>query len=147
MNTKGMLLLVLTLLAACHRAPPQVSIAGAKAEMSPALVGEAMVSLTIVNQGGADELTGVRVDQDGATASFHMMQGARMITVDTMPVPARETLVLKLNGSHIMLEDLSPSVREGSSLIVTLVFKKSGEKQLPLTLQKPPSPRLNQGGR
>ena len=115
--------------------------------MSPAIVGEAIVSLRIVNQGGADVLTGVRTDLAGATASFHLMQGPRMVTVDTMPVPARETLDLKLGGSHIMLEHMDRAVKEGSPLTITLIFNKSGEKQVQLTLQKSPSLRMNQGRR
>lgn len=143
----GTVLIIMIVLAACQNTPPQVSIEGAKAEMSPAIVGEAIVSLKIVNQGGADVLTGVRTDLAGSTASFHVMQGPRMVTVDTMPVPARETLELKLSGSHIMIEHMARAVKEGSPLSITLVFKKSGEKQLQLTLQKAPSLRMNQGGR
>ena len=143
----GTVLIMMIVLAACQNTPPQVSIKGAKAEMSPAIVGEAIVSLKIVNQGGADVLTGVRTDLAGSTASFHVMQGPRMVTVETMPVPARETLELKLSGSHIMIEHMARTVKEGSPLSITLVFKKSGEKQLQLTLQKAPSLRMNQGGR
>lgn len=143
----GTVLSMLLLLAACQITPPQVSIEGAKAEMSSAIVGEAIVSLKIVNQGGADVLTGVRTDLAGSTASLHMMQGPFMVTVDTMPVPARETLDLKRGGSHIMLEHMTRAVKEGFPLTITLVFKKSGEKQVQLTLQKAPSLRMNQGGR
>ena len=147
MSKTGMVLIILILLAACQNTPPAVGIEGAKAEMSPAIVGEAIVSLKIVNQGGADVLTGVRTNLAGSTASFHMMQGPRMVTVDTMPVPARKTLDLKLGGSHIMIEHMARAVKEGSPLSITLVFKKSGEKQVQLTLQKAPSLRMNQGGR
>ena len=102
MGKAGMVLIMMLLLAACQNTPPQVSIEGAKAEMSPAIVGEAIVSLKIVNQGGADVLTGVRTDLAGSTASFHLMQGPRMVTVDTMPVPARGILDLKLGGSQVL---------------------------------------------
>jgi copper(I)-binding protein len=143
----GTVLIMMIVLTACQNTPPQVSIEGAKAEMSPAIVGEAIVSLKVVNQGGADVLTDVRTNLSGSTASFHLMQGPRMVTVDTMPVPARETLELKLGGSHIMIEHMARTVKEGSPLTITLVFKKSGEKQVQLTLQKAPSLRMNQGGR
>jgi periplasmic copper chaperone A len=143
----GMMLIIMMVVAACQSAPPAVSIEGVKAEMSPAIVGEAIVSLRIVNQGGADVLTGVRTDLAGATASFHLMEGLRMVTVDAMPVPARETVDLKLGGSHIMLEHMDRTVKEGSPLTITLIFKKSGEKQMQLTLQKSPSLRMNQGRR
>jgi copper(I)-binding protein len=143
----GMVLLMLLVLAACQNTPPAISIEDGKAEMSPAIVGEAIVTLKVVNQGGADELLGVKTDLAVATASFHVMQGQRMVTVDTMPVPARETLDLKPGRSHIMVEHMGRSVKEGSSLTITLNFKKSGEKKVFLTLQKAPSLRMNQGGR
>lgn len=142
-NALGMMIL----LTACQSAPPQVTIDGAKAEMSPAIVGEAIVSLKIVNQGGADQLIGVKTDLAGSTASLHQMQGPRMVTVDTMDVPARGAVVLKLSGSHIMVEHMARAVKEGASLTITLVFKKSGEKTVPLTLQKAPSLRMNQSVR
>lgn len=147
MGKTGMVLIMSIVLASCQSTPPQVTIEGAKAEMSPAIVGEAIVSLRIVNQGGTDMLTAVRTDLAGASASFHLMQGQRMVTVDSMPVPARETLDLRLGGSHIMVEHMARAVKEGSPFILTLVFKKSGEKQVQLTLQKAPSLRMNQSGR
>ena len=143
----GKALIILVLLAACQSTPPSISIESAKVEMSPAIVGEAIVSLRIVNQGGADVLVGVKTDLDGATASFHMMQGPRMVTVEEMSVPARTNLDLKLGGSHIMLEHMARSVKEGSPLAITLIFKKSGSKQVQLTFQKAPSLRTNQGSR
>jgi copper(I)-binding protein len=147
MGKTGAVLILTILVAACQRIPPQISIEGAKAEMSPAIVGEAIMSLKIVNKGGDDVLTDVRIDLAGATASFHEMQGQRMVTVDTMSVPAWETLDLRLGRSHIMIEHMARSVEEGSPLSLTLVFKKSGEKQLQLTLQKTPSLRRNPNGR
>ena len=139
----GMVLIILAVMAACQSAPPQISIEAAKAEMSPAIVGEAIVSLKIVNQGGADVLAGVRTDLAGAVASFHVMKGPRMVTVDGMPVPARETLDLKRGGSHIMIERMARAVKEGSPVTITLVFEKSGEKQVWLVLQKARSLRKN----
>lgn len=139
----GMVLIMMILLAACQSTSQQISIEGAKAEMSPAIVGEAIVSLRIVNQGGPDVLTGVRTDLPGSMASLHLMQGQRMVTADTMAIPARETIVLRLGGSHIMVEHMGRAMKEGSPLTITLVFKKSGEKQAQLTLQKAPSPSMN----
>jgi copper(I)-binding protein len=68
-----------------------------------------------------------------------------MVTVDTVPIPAHAELDLKLGGSHIMLEHMARSVKEGSPLTVTLIFKKSGYRQAQLTLQKAPSLRMNRG--
>lgn len=129
------LFVVNTVLAGCQSGPPQISIDGAKAELSPATVGEAMVSLNISNQGGSDVLKGVRTDIPGAKASFHVMQGERMVNVDKVEVQAKSNMEFKMGGNHIMIEDMPKTMQAGSKFNVTLVFQKSGEKQLPLTLE------------
>ena len=123
------------ILAACQSGPPQISIEGAKAELSPAMVGEAMVTMNIRNQGGSDVLKGVKTDVPGAMVMLHVMQGERMAMVDTVEVPAKSSLEFKMGGSHIMIQDMPKTMTVGSKFSVTLVFQKSGEKQLPLTLQ------------
>jgi hypothetical protein len=50
------------ILAACHSGPPQVSIDGAKAELSSAIVGEVILTMNIRNKGGSGVLEGVKVD-------------------------------------------------------------------------------------
>jgi len=123
------------IVAACQSGPPQVSIDGAKAELSPAMVGEAMVTMNIRNQGGSDVLKGVKTDIPGAKVLFHVMQGERMVNVDTVEVPAKSNLEFKMGGSHIMIQDMPKTMTVGSKFNMTLVFQKSGEKQVPLTLQ------------
>ncbi len=123
------------MLVACQSGPPQISIEGAKAELSPAIVGEAMVTINIKNQGGADVLTGVKTDIPGAKASFHIMQGERMVTAETMKIPAKNNMEFKMGGNHIMIEGMPKTMKEGSKFNLTLVFQKSGEKQMELTLQ------------
>jgi periplasmic copper chaperone A len=58
-----------------------------------------------------------------------------MMTVDTVEVPEKSNLEFKMGGSHIMIEDMPKTMKAGSKFNATLVFQKSGEKQLPLTLQ------------
>jgi copper(I)-binding protein len=123
------------ILAACQSGPPKISIEEAKAELSPAIVGEAMVTMNIRNQGGPDVLKEVKTDIQGAMIMLHVMQGERMVMVDTVEVPAKNNLEFKVGGSHIMIEDLPKTMTPGSKFNVTLIFQKSGEKQLPLTLQ------------
>ena len=120
---------------ACQSGPPQISIDAAKAELSPAIVGEAMVTMNIRNQGGSDVLTGIKTDIPGAKALFHVMQGERMVNADTVKVHSKSNLEFKMGGSHIMIEDMPKSIVVGSKFNMTLVFQKSGEKQVPLTLQ------------
>jgi copper(I)-binding protein len=145
MKTKGMtgkfglpaigVFVAIIMLAACQGGPPQISIDGAKAELSPAVVGEAMVTMNIANQGGTDTLTGVKTDIPGVKALLHLMQGERMVTADSVKIPAKGNVELKMGGSHIMIEDMPKTIKEGSQLNVTLIFQKSGEKQVSMTLQ------------
>jgi copper(I)-binding protein len=129
-------LFVLTMiLAACQSGPPQISIDGAKAELSSGIVGEAMVTMNIRNEGGADVLTGVKTDIPGAKVLFHIMQGQRMVNADMVKISEKSNLEFKMGSSHIMIEDMPKTMQAGSKFNVTLVFQKSGEKQLPLTLQ------------
>ncbi len=123
------------ILAACQSGPPQVSIDGAKAELSSSIVGEAMVTMNIKNQGGTDVITGIKTDIPGAKVSFHIMQGERMVNVDTVEIHAKSNLEFKMGGSHIMIEDMPKTMQAGSKINITLVFQKSGEKQLSLMLQ------------
>lgn len=130
---------VVIALIGCQSGPPQISIEGAKAELSPATVGEAIVTMNIRNQGGPDMLMSVKTDIPDAKASFHIMQGERMVNADTVKIPAKSTMELKMGGSHIMIEDMPKNVTAGSQLNVKLIFQKSGAKQILLTLQGPAS--------
>jgi len=121
--------------AACQSGPPQISIEGAQAELSPAMLGEAMVTMNIRNRGGSDALTGVKTDIPGAKASFHIMQGEHMVSVAMVKIPAKSDMEFKMGGSHIMIEDMPKTVVEGSKFNVILIFEKSGEKQIELTLR------------
>ncbi len=120
---------------ACQSGPPQISIEGAQAGLSPAMVGEAMVTMNIKNTGGSDTLTGVTTDIPGARASFHIMQGEHMVSVDSVKIPAKSNVEFKMGGSHIMIEGMPNTVKEGSQFNVTLVFEKSREMKVSLTLQ------------
>ena len=128
-------LVALSMFAACESGPPQISIEAARAEMSPAIVGEAMVTMNIKNEGGSDVLTSVKADIPGARISLHIMQGERMVAADTLKIAAKKATEFKMGSSHIMIEDMPKTMKAGSKIDLTLVFQKSGEKKLSLTLQ------------
>jgi copper(I)-binding protein len=127
------------ILTECHSAPPRISIEGARAELSPAIYGEAMVTMTIRNDGGADVLKAVSTDIPGAKVSFHVMEGKRMAHVPMVDIRGGSSTIFKMGDSHIMIEDMPKTMGEGSSFTLTLVFGKSGEKQLHLKLEKAPT--------
>jgi copper(I)-binding protein len=125
----------MAIFAACHSGPPQITIADVKAAMSPAIRGEAMVTMNIVNKGGSDVLTAVKTDIPGAKVSLHVMQGQRMVAVDKLDVSSKSSLEFKMGGSHVMIEDMPATMKKDSKFNLTLVFQKSGERTLPLTLE------------
>lgn len=125
----------MAIFASCHSGPPQITIANAKAVLSPAIIGEAMVTMNIVNEGGPDVLKAVKTDIPGAKVSLHVMQGQRMVVVGMVEVLSKSSLEFKMGGSHVMIEDLPKTMKQDSKFHLTLVFQKSGEKTIPLTLE------------
>jgi periplasmic copper chaperone A len=115
---------------------PKLTIENARAELSPVIRGEGLVYLKIMNTGGKDTLTGVKIDIPGAAADLHEMKGNFMVLAKTMRIPSKSTLELQPMGSHIMIENMPMDVKEGQPLVLTLVFEKSGELRIPLILMK-----------
>jgi copper(I)-binding protein len=65
-----------------------------------------------------------------------------MAHVETVDIEGGST-VFKMGGSHVMIEGMPKSMVEGSPFTLTLVFRKSGEKQLHLKLEKGPAMPMN----
>ncbi len=124
------------ILAGCESGPPIVSIEGARAELSPVMRNEGLVYLKIVNAGGDDSLVGVRPDIPGAKADLHEMKGTIMVVTKAMRIPAKSSVELKPMGSHIMIVNMPAEVKEGYRFNLTLVFRKSGDKQVSLEFMK-----------
>jgi copper(I)-binding protein len=122
-------------LAACE-GRPRLTVEGARAELSPVIRGEGLVYLRIVNDGGKDTLTGVRISIPGATADLHEMKGNFMVLATKLRIPAKSTLELQPMASHIMIGNMPRDVKQGLHFTLTLVFEKSGELQIPLVLMK-----------
>lgn len=121
---------------ACDGGKPRVSIENARAEMSPAIYGEGIVYLKIVNLGGKDTLIGIRTNVPGASADLHEMKGNFMVLAKSLEIPAKNTVDLVPMGTHIMVENMPKEARVGYPFTLTLVFKRSGDMQIPLTLMK-----------
>jgi copper(I)-binding protein len=134
------------ILAACQSGPPKINIEAATAVLSSAIYGEAMVTMTIKNDGGTDVLKGVSTDIPGAKTSFHIMEGKRMAQVSTVTIGGGKTTVFKMGGSHIMIEDMPRTMAAGSAFTLTLAFEKSGIKQLHLKLEKSPAMPMSKHG-
>jgi len=136
------LIAIMTAAAGCQGAQPQISIENASAELSPSIYGEGVVYLTIKNAGGKDTLTGVKVGIPGATADLHEMRAGLMVIARKMLIPAQSVVRLQPMETHIMIENMPKDMKEGFAFTLTLVFERSGEKQVPLTLQKAKTPPM-----
>ena len=107
---------VTVMLAACQSGPPKISISGAKAELSPAIVGEAMVTMSIRNDGGSEVLERGKDRHTGRESIVSCHAGRAYGDMDTVDVPAKNNLKFQMGGSHIMIEDMPKTMRKGSKI-------------------------------
>jgi copper(I)-binding protein len=120
----------------CDGGQPRVSIENARAEMSPAMYDEGIIYLKIVNLGGKDTLIDIRTNIPGAAPGLHEMKGNFMVLAKSLQIPAKNTVDLVPMGTHIMIENMPKEVSVGYRFTLTLMFKRSGDIQIPLTLMK-----------
>ena len=87
--------------------------------------------LTMTNSGTSDDaLIGVLADFPRVELHTTEFEGdiARMVHVDTIPVPAGETVTLEPGGLHVMFMGLQGNpLTEGDQINATLVFEQAGE--------------------
>ncbi len=127
--------LALVLSGACKAAVPVLKFDAVEANRSPVLLGVASVFMKIENTGGSgDSLVAARIDVPGAIAELHDIRDGKMVKVEAIDIPAGETIVLRPARQHIMILNLPKDVKDGFKFTVTLTFRKSGEKSLPLEL-------------
>jgi len=130
-------LFIALLAAGCPSQPPQIKIEDQYAELSPALFGVGSVFMTIRNGGGGDAVTGISVNVPGAFVELHDIKDRRMVKVEKIAVPAHGTTELKPGGLHVMVFNMPRTMREGSNIVLTLVFERSGERKVPVRLENP----------
>ncbi len=133
----SVVLLLALLAGGCTSQPPQISIDGQTAELSPVFFGVASVFMTIRNNGGGDAVTGISVNVPGALVELHDIKDRRMVKVERIAVPAHGTTELKPGGLHAMIFNMPRTMREGSEVVLTLKFQRSGEQKVPVRLENP----------
>jgi copper(I)-binding protein len=109
---------------------PHISIEAQQAKLSPMIIGSASVFMNIINSGGEDVLTRVKLDIPGTIAEMHDTKDGKMIKVDSISIPANETVELKPGGMHIMIFHMPEDTKEGLEFNIHLQFERSGEKQI-----------------
>lgn len=126
---------VFFLLAGCKASVPAIEIESPEAAVSPMWVGVASVFMKIVNTGGGDDvLVDARTDIPGTVTEMHDIQDGKMVKVESIPVPANGSVVLRPAKFHLMIFKMPKTMKAGSEFNLSMSFKKSGEKVIPLQL-------------
>jgi copper(I)-binding protein len=120
----------------CSSPPPQITIEGQYAELSPLFIGSGSLYMTIRNAGGRDKLIGVAASLPRTVIELHDVRDNRMVRIEEIPVPARDIVELKPGSPHIMIYNMPKTIQKGSELVLTLRFERSGERTVPFRFQK-----------
>jgi copper(I)-binding protein len=136
MRVTAVLVVMLVAGAGCTSQPPQIIIEGQYANLSPIFIGAGSIFFKIKNTGGRDALVGAAVAIPNAVIELHDVKDGRMVRVDKIVIPSRDTMDLRPGGHHIMIFNMPRTVQEGSELNLTLRFERSGEKQVPIRFEK-----------
>jgi len=122
--------------AGCTAQPPQITIEGQYANLSPLFIGAGSVFFKLKNTGGRDTLVGAAVAIPNAVVELHDVKDGRMVRVEKITIPSRETTDLGPGSHHIMIFNMPRTVQEGSEIALTLRFERSGEKKMLLRFEK-----------
>ncbi len=128
----------------CTPQPPQITVEGQYADLSGMFLGAGSIFMKIVNAGGRDALIGAALDMPNATVELHDVKDRRMVKTGRIVIASHETVELKPRGMHIMVFNMPKTVREGSVVMVTLKFEKSGDVRVPVQFEKPREIRSEQ---
>ena len=101
------------------------------ASVSSDVAGTVEIHETVVADGGSD--TTMAMGGDGTDTTGTTMAGMGQMTmqpVDSIELPAGETVALEPGGYHIMLIDLVAPLETGQEIEVTLTFENAGERTI-----------------
>ena len=112
----------------------EIEIENVWGRSSPMVAQNGAFYMTITNNSGADEkLLAGKTDACG-TVELHEMymkendvMGMRQVPGGTIPVPAGETVELKVGGLHVMCIDKQAAFEVGDKIPITLEFANAGE--------------------
>jgi len=137
----GFLLLAVSLAACVPASAAQLSVEGAWGRPSAAMPMTGTMFMVIKNEGQtADKLLSASSPACGST-EFHQMvmkaDGSMGMNLVDKPleIPAGGFLNLEPGGYHLMCIDKTDKFMPGTSIDLTLVFDKSGEKTIQVELR------------
>jgi copper(I)-binding protein len=131
------MLLVIAALAATP-ALAQVKVENAWARATPPGAKIAAGYMTIRNAGAADRLlsaTSPAAEKVQTHVTTKDGDVSRMREVKGYALPAKGTLELAPNGSHLMLVNIKAPLKEGDKVPLVLRFEKAGELRIELAVR------------
>jgi hypothetical protein len=115
----------------------EIEIENVWGRSSPMVAQNGAFYMIVTNKTGEDdELLGGKTDACG-TVELHEMymkendvMGMRQVPGGTVPVPAGETVELKVGGLHVMCIDKQAAFEVGDKIPITLEFANVGEMNI-----------------
>lgn len=137
----GLAVLGASLAAGCAAPPPRAgpSIKLSSAQVTqPSATGVTDVYVDVQNTGPADDLIGARVSVGGHVTlrSPARSDVTAMHTVSAIAIPARSSVGLDPNGSHLLVTDAGKMI-SGREITVTLLFAHAGAISVPAMVTNP----------
>jgi len=125
---------------AAEPAPQAVTVSAAWARATPPGMSVAAVYLTLAGGSTADRLVGAATPR-AAMAQIHVVSEAegmaRMRQTEGVDVPARKSVALAPQGTHIMLMDLPRPLVAGERFPLTLQFEHAGKIAISVEVRAP----------
>ena len=125
---------------AAEPAPQAVTVSAAWARATPPGMAVAAVYLTLAGGSKADRLVGAETPR-AAMAQIHVVSEAegmtRMRQTEGVDVPARKSVALAPQGTHIMLMDLPRPLVAGERFPLTLQFEHAGKIGIAVEVRAP----------
>ncbi|MEY2920386.1 MAG: hypothetical protein RL261_1691 [Pseudomonadota bacterium] len=125
---------------AAEPAPQAVTVSAAWARATPPGMAVAAVYLTLAGGAKADRLVGAETPR-AAMAQIHVVSEAegmaRMRQTEGVDVPARKSVALAPQGTHIMLMDLPRPLVAGERFPLTLQFEHAGKIGISVEVRAP----------
>jgi len=118
-------------------AGPDITLSTAQISM-PSPSGITDVYVDVQNAGPADELIGARISVGGHVAlrSPARTGASVMRTVRAIVIPARSSVGLDPNGSHLLVTDAGKMI-SGHEITLTLLFAHAGAISVPAMVTNP----------
>lgn len=117
--------------------PPRIRIEGQEGRLSPILLDVCSMFMRIENAGsGGDNLIKAEVNVPGVITEIHDIEEGKMIRRENVRIPANSTVVLRPMGYHLMAYKMPQDAKVGYEFTLRLVFEKSGERDVPIRIEK-----------